>query len=135
MIKNAMQYAEFVALKSVDFKIKVGCAIFDSATAENISAGFNGLPDPLPQQRESQESGKSGFLHAELRAALSCKVKKSVKKEVYITLPPCTNCAKILLELGGIHKVYYKPHPDYSIEGLLLLKNSGVEIFEYEETL
>ena len=133
MIVNAMKYAEFLAAKSPDEKMKVGCAIFDAHLAEVIGEGFNGNPEPLPQVRDSMEPGKGGFLHAEMRAAIACNAPRHWKKEVYVTLPPCTQCSKVLLELGNVTKVVYKPHPQYSLEGLILLKNCGIEIVEWKE--
>jgi deoxycytidylate deaminase len=127
MIKHAMQYAEFLANKSYDAKMKVGCAIFDGSSAEVVGQGFNGNPEPLNQERDSMEPGKSGYLHAEVRAALSCS-KSSVKKECYVTLPPCENCAKVLIELGNVHQVYYKADVNYSLKGVEVLRKAGIEV-------
>jgi deoxycytidylate deaminase len=132
MIGHAMDYAKFISKKSPDEKMKVGCVIFDSHTAETLAVGYNGNPDPLPQVRDSLEPGKGGFLHAEVRAAIQCAAEKEVKKEVYVTLPPCKNCAKVLIELGNVGKLYYLPNSSYSLEGCELLKSVGIEVIECE---
>ena len=129
MIKHAMEYAEFLAKKSLDPKMKVGCAIFDGSSAEMIGHGFNGNPEPLPQERDSMEPGKSGYLHAEVRAALSCDRSK-LKKEVYVTLSPCENCAKVLIELGNVHQVYYREDSNYDSKGLEVLRKAGIEVIK-----
>lgn len=86
----------------------------------------------MSQERDSLEPGKSGYLHAEVRAALSCKSDRSVKKEVYVNLPPCLPCAKVLLELGGVCKLYYKPNDYYSDAGIKLLQSVGISCEKYE---
>ena len=132
MNKHAVNYTRFLSLHSLDPKVKVGCTIFELDTDKIIGLGYNGNPEVLPQERDSLEAGKSGYLHAELRAALSCKVVRNTKKEVYINLPPCENCSKVLVELGGVVKVYYTKNPSYSLKGIELLKNTGIEVREYE---
>ncbi len=132
MIRHAIEYTDFVAKHSNDTKVQVGCTIFNAGTAENLSSGFNGNPVQLSQERDSMEPGKSGFLHAENRAVIACKADYSVKKEVYVNLPPCRNCCKILLELGGVVKVYYRDHPEYSKNGIELLQSIGISCETYE---
>jgi len=132
MIKNAIEYTEFVAKHSNDPKQKVGCVIFQCSTAEVIAQGYNGNPEPMSQERDSLESGKSGFLHAEIRCAIACKEPRTVKKEVYVTLQPCLPCAKALLDLGGVCKLYYKEQEGYSLAGIDLLKSFGISCVKYE---
>lgn len=132
MIKYAVDYTNFIASHSSDPKMKVGCTIYECATAESIGEGYNGNPPQMSQERDSLEPGKSGFLHAEVRAALSCKSDRNVKKEVYVNLPPCLNCAKVLLELGGVCKLYFKPNELYSDDGIKLLQSVGIECLSYE---
>jgi dCMP deaminase len=131
-ILNLMAYAHSIASRSYDPKIKVGCVIADASSGAIIGEGYNGNPFCLPQVRDSMESGKSGYLHAEVRAALSCKTPSNINKEAYCTLIPCRECAKVLIELGGIRRIFFAQDSNYDASCKEIFKAAGIEVLKLE---
>lgn len=103
-----MEMAESISKKSYDPKIKVGCIITSLDHIQVFSIGYNGNAHGFPNERDSEEQGSSGFIHAETNAALKCKASHFEKKNVYTTHLPCTMCFKSLVQLGGVETIYYK---------------------------
>lgn len=122
-----MNIAHEIAKRSYDEKMKVGCVIVSSDYRQVYSWGFNGNASGLPNKRDSLESGKSGFIHAELNACISCSVHRSFPKIVFCTHLPCKDCSKALIQLGVI-EVYYKE--DYPLDqtALTILPQCGIKI-------
>lgn len=64
-------------------------------------------------------------LHAEENAVINCMASREQEKVVFTTNLPCPMCAKRLINLGGVVRVYY--HADYRIRtGLELLEAAGI---------
>jgi dCMP deaminase len=103
-----------------------------------LSMGFNGTPSGYDNTCEyTLEDGtlktKAEVLHAELNciAKLAKSSESSDKCTMYITLAPCIECAKLMLQ-SGISRVIYKD--DYkSKDGIALLRNMGVSVYKYAE--
>ncbi len=129
---NFMAHAMLISSRSFDPKMKVGCVIVEAETGVIIGEGYNGNPSCLPQMRDSMESGKSGYIHAEVRAALSCKTQSNVRKEAYSTLIPCVDCAKVLIELGGVQRLFYAQDTNYDVGCKAVFKAAGVEVLKLE---
>ena len=98
-----------------------------------ISDGFNGTPSGFDNCCES-ENGETHWyvLHAEANAIL--KVAKSTHNcqegTLYMTLSPCKECSKIVVQSGIKRVVYADAYKD--ISGLNFLKEAGVEIEQIE---
>ena len=94
-----------------------------------ISDGYNGTPTGLDNWCED-ESGKTNWyvLHAEANAIM--KVAKSTNNSdgatLYITLSPCRECSKLILQSGIKRVVYLKSYKDNS--GLEFLEKAGLEV-------
>ena len=72
------------------------------------------------------EPGKSGFIHAEINALIKMDYNNPKPKTLYITLSPCTQCAKAIIN-GGIQRVVYlNEYRDKS--GIDLLSQNGIEV-------
>lgn len=99
-----------------------------------ISDGYNGTPTGFENCCED-EDGKTKWyvLHAEANAIM--KVAKSTNNSngatLYITLSPCKECSKLVLQSGIKRVVYMKSYKDRS--GLDFLEKAGVEIIQIEE--
>lgn len=93
-----------------------------------ISDGFNGTPSGFDNCCES-ENGETHWyvLHAEANAIL--KVAKSThncqEATLYLTLSPCKECSKLVVQSGIKRVVYADAYKD--ISGLNFLKEAGVE--------
>jgi dCMP deaminase len=105
---------------------KVGAIIVKDGAI--ISDGFNGVPTGFDNKCEDENNKTHWYvLHAEANAIL--KVSKSTQSTdgatLYVTMSPCENCAKLIIQ-SGITKVFYKE--EYrDLSGIEILKKVGVE--------
>lgn len=98
-----------------------------------ISDGYNGTPTGYDNCCED-EDGKTRWyvLHAEANALT--KVAKSNHNvngaTLYITLSPCKECSKLILQAGINRVVYMKSYKDDA--GLMFLEESGIKLTQIE---
>ena len=119
-------FAHIIAKRSYDPQFQVGCCIVTEDNCQVLAVGYNGNHKGGPNERESEEPGHSGFIHAEINALIKLDYNNPKKKKMYLTLSPCRSCAKAIIN-GGISKVYFKTlYRDSS--GIELLKSNGVEV-------
>lgn len=98
-----------------------------------ISDGYNGTPTGYDNCCEDKEGDTLWYvLHAEANALT--KIAKSNHNAdgatLYITLSPCKECSKLILQAGINRVVYINGYKDTS--GLDFLKESGVELTQIE---
>lgn len=103
-----MRFAELVATRSTCRRLQVGTVITTPDFRKVISIGYNGNASGLPNTCDSDEPGKCGCLHSEENAIINCDTPRDTPKIVFVTHLPCPMCAKRLINLGGVKKVYYK---------------------------
>ena len=124
-LKMAMEWA---SLSHCNRK-KVGALIVKNRMI--ISDGYNGTPSGFDNSCED-ENGETYWhvLHAEANAIL--KTASSTHNcngaTLYLTLSPCKDCSKLILQSGIKRLVYIKKYKDSS--GIIFLKEAGVEITE-----
>ena len=98
-----------------------------------IADGFNGTPSGFENCCEDSD-GKTHWyvLHAEANAIL--KLAKSNNRgqnsTLYITLSPCKDCSKLILQAGIKRVVYIKGYKDSS--GIDFLSKAGIEVVQIE---
>lgn len=98
-----------------------------------ISDGYNGTPSGFANDCED-EAGETLWyvLHAEANALM--KVARSTNNAhnstLYITLSPCRECCKLILQAGVRRLVYMVEYKDTT--GLEFLRSAGVEIVQIE---
>jgi len=94
-----------------------------------ISDGYNGAPTGFDNCCED-EDGKTKWmvLHAEANAILKVAASTQSCKgaTLYVTLSPCRDCSKLILQSGIIRIVYAHAYKDLS--GVDFLKQSGIEV-------
>ena len=99
-----------------------------------ISDGYNGTPSGFDNCCEN-EAGETHWyvLHAEANAIL--KVATSSHNcqgaTLYLTLSPCKDCSKLVLQAGIVRVVYMNGYKDES--GIDFLREAGVEIVQIEK--
>jgi dCMP deaminase len=107
-----MGVAKLSALRSKDPDTQVGCCI---ATSDNriASLGYNGLPrgcsdDQFPWNREGTpiETKYLYVVHSELNAILNFAGNDLTGCKIYVTLFPCNECAKAIIQ-SGIKEIVY----------------------------
>lgn len=98
--------------RSKDPSTQVGACIVDD-DKKVISIGYNGMPKGLNEDKLSwnkNEDLDSKYLyvcHAEFNAILNTKNNMSLKGcTLYVTLFPCNECAKAIIQVG-IKKIIY----------------------------
>ncbi len=96
-----------------------------------ISDGYNGSPTGFDNCCEDDNGNtKWHVLHAEANAIL--KVASSTQSckgaTLYLTLSPCRDCSKLILQSGINRVVYTKAYKDDT--GVDFLKKANIEILE-----
>ncbi|WP_051584606.1 deoxycytidylate deaminase [Mesoplasma melaleucae] len=106
-----MTVAKVCAMRSKDPSTQVG-AILVNNLKQIISTGYNGFPrgvddDKFPWTRDGEwiDTKYPYVAHAELNAIVSARTNLT-NCDVYVTLFPCNECTKIIIQ-AGISKVYY----------------------------
>ena len=138
-----MGLAHLSALRSKDPNTQVGAAIIDE-NHRVVSVGYNGFPtgvsdDEFPWSREGDVlTSKYAFVvHAELNAILNSQ--RSVRGcTIYVSLFPCNECAKAIIQ-SGIKKIVYESDKyngvDTNIASKRMLKAAGVELVRISNTI
>lgn len=99
-----------------------------------ISDGYNGTPAGFPNCCEDQQGNTEWYvLHAEANAIL--KVARSTNDcsgaTLFITLSPCKDCSKLVLQAGIKRVVYMMEYKDTT--GVDFLRSAGVEVVHIED--
>ena len=99
-----------------------------------ISDGYTGTPSGFENCCED-EDGKTKWyvLHAEANAILklATSTQSALGATLYLTLSPCKECSKLILQSGISRLVYINDYSDK--EGIALLQNHGIEIIQASE--
>ena len=135
--------AHLSALRSKDPNTQVGACIVDE-NHRVVSVGYNGFPkgcsdDVFPWGREGGvlDTKYAFVVHAELNAILNSP--RSVAGcTLYVSLFPCNECAKALIQ-AGIRRIVYESDKyaatDTTIASKRMLKAAGVELKRIENTI
>lgn len=111
---------------------KVGSLIVKNAMI--ISDGYNGTPSGFPNDCEDETGATQWYvLHAEANALLKISKSTNSSKDatLYITLSPCKECSKLILQAGITRVVYRDGYKDSS--GIDFLKNAGIDVVHIEK--
>ncbi len=99
-----------------------------------ISDGYNGTPSGFPNACEDDEGSTHWYvLHAEANAITKIARSNNSAENgtLYITLSPCKDCAKMILQAGIKRVVFSIAYKD--ISGVTFLKKSGIEVVQIEQ--
>ena len=137
-----MALAKISAKRSKDPNTQVGACIVDEDNRV-VSIGYNGFPKgcddniyPWGRDGEFLETKYPYVVHAELNAILNSN--KSLKNtSIYVTLFPCNECCKAIIQ-SGIKKVYYESDK-YSDTDIVkaskkMFISAGVELIQIDKT-
>lgn len=134
--KVYMSIAYIISQLSYAEKAKVGCVIV-SQEGQLISHGWNGMPAGGDNCCEFiNENGelktKPEVLHAEANAIMKCAryMSSTQNATLYVTLSPCINCAKMILQAGIKRVVFLNNYKD--LTGIEILKKYGIEVDQLE---
>src|SRR3954471_19927999 len=102
-----LQLAEILATRSTCSRLQVGTVITSTDFRKVLAVGYNGNATGLPNHCDREEAGNCGCLHSEENAVINCDAPRFIEKIVFVTHLPCVQCAKRLINLGNVKKVYY----------------------------
>lgn len=136
--KTYMRMAEQLSLLSYAQRKKVGALIVKGT--QIISEGYNGTPSGFDNSCErvnylDEMYTTKEVLHAESNAItkLARSTNSSDRSTLYVTLAPCFECSKLIIQ-AGISRVVYKDR--YHSNGLSFLAQARVEVIninDYED--
>lgn len=138
-----MGVAKLSAMRSKDPNTQVGACIV-SQKNKILSMGYNGMPigcsdDEFPWCREGDPLDNKYFYttHSELNAILNYRGGNLEGAKIYVTLFPCNECAKAIIQ-SGIKTVVYADDKYSTTASVIaskrMLRAAGVEIVRYEPT-
>ena len=145
---NWQQYFMGIALlsaqRSKDNSTQVGACIVNTEN-KIVAIGYNGMPngcddDEMPWERSADDELNTKYpfvCHAELNAILNRNSGNLKGCTAYVTLFPCNECAKAIIQ-SGIKKVVYlenKYADTNSVKAsMLMFKKCGIEFKQYQST-
>lgn len=138
-----MGVATLSGMRSKDPNTQVGACIV-SPNHKILSMGYNGFPtgcsdDEFPWAREGEPLESKYFYttHSELNAILNYRGGSLEGATMYVTLFPCNECAKAIIQAGIRRLVYDSDKYDGTpsvIASKHMLKSAGVEMEQYIHT-
>ena len=135
-----MGLAHLSAMRSKDPNTQVGACIVDQ-DKKVVSIGYNGFPrgvddKKFPWGREGgfMDTKYAYVVHAEVNAILNSP--RSLKDCIlYVSLFPCNECAKAIIQ-SGIRKIVYESDKYADTEGVKVSKRmltaAGVELVQLD---
>ena len=138
-----MGLAHLSAMRSKDPSTQVGACIVNPYNRV-AGIGYNGLPmgcndDEFPWEREGStlDTKYVYVVHAELNAILNSTTSLQ-GCTLYVSLFPCNECAKAIVQ-AGIKKIVYESdkYADTDIvkASKRILNAAGVELYQIEQTI
>ena len=138
-----MGVAKMSALRSKDPNTQVGACIV-SVDNKILSMGYNGLPigcsdDDFPWAREGEPLNNKYMYtaHSELNAILNYRGGSLDNAKMYVTLFPCNECAKAIIQ-AGIKTIVYDCDKYAETASVIaskrMLNAASVRYYKYEST-
>ncbi len=134
-----MGVAQLSAMRSKDPNTQVGACIV-SQDNKILSMGYNGFPrgcsdDDFPWCRQGEDNKYFYTTHSELNAILNYRGGSLEGTKLYVTLFPCNECAKALIQAGIKTVVYGDDKYEKTLSVIAskrMLRAAGVEFYRYE---
>lgn len=121
--ESYMKMAQLIAKRSKDPNSQVG-AVIVSSDDRILSMGYNGFPngisdDDFPWEREAEDEVDTKYpyvCHAEANAILNFRgdIKALAGATLYVTLFPCNECMKLILQTGISNIIYLEDKYPYT---------------------
>jgi dCMP deaminase len=131
-----MNMATELAKLSYAQRTKVGCLIVKDT--QIISEGYNGTPKGFENACEyvshvDEMYTKPEVLHAESNAIskIARSTNSSSESTLYVTVAPCFDCAKLIIQAGIKRVVYNEKYRKFG--GLELLHKASIEVIQLDQ--
>ena len=137
-----MGIAILSAQRSKDSNTQVGACIVNS-DKKIVSVGYNGMPtgcddDEMPWERSADSTLDTKYpfvCHAELNAILNSNIPSLAGSTLYVTLFPCNECAKAIIQCG-IKRVVYMDNKYADTDGVrasaIMFRKCGIAAEQYQ---
>ena len=136
-----MGIALLSAQRSKDPNTKVGACIVNKDN-KIVGIGYNGMPigcrdTIMPWNRSAENNLDTKYpyvVHAELNAILNSNQQSLKDCTVYVTLYPCNECAKAIIQSGIKKIVYYEnkyPNAESTKAASMLFNIAKVDVEQY----
>ena len=129
-----MDIAKLTAKRSKDPHTKVGAVLVKDNHI--LGLGYNGEPRDFSYDFDWHSPEKYDYvIHAEMNAiANACSIGANVKDaDIYVTLSPCPECMKLLIQFG-IKNIYYFHEYEKSFDKTKkIAKHSKLNFIKVEE--
>ena len=138
-----MGVAILSGMRSKDPGTQVGACIVSSDN-KILAVGYNGFPtgcsdDEFPWEREGEplESKYYFAAHSELNAILNYRGGSLEGAKIYVSLFPCNECAKAIIQ-AGIKTIVYDSNKYANTPAVIasrrMLDAAGVQYYQYKRT-
>ncbi len=139
-----MGIALFSAQRSKDSNTQVGACIVSDEN-KILSVGYNGMPtgcndDEMPWERDGENKLQTKYpfvCHAELNAILNSSTGSVKNSRIYVSLFPCNECAKAIIQ-SGIKEVIFMDDKYFESEEVIASKRmfdmAGIKYTKYSRT-
>ena len=138
-----MGVARLSGMRSKDPNSQVGACIV-SEDHKILSMGYNGFPkgcsdDEFPWAREGEplEQKYLYVVHSELNAILNYRGGSLEGATLYVSLFPCNECAKAIIQ-SGIRTIVYDEDKYHDVPATIasrrMLDAAGVRYYQYQRT-
>lgn len=134
-----MGVAMLSGMRSKDPNTQVGACIV-SPENKILSMGYNGFPlgcsdDEFTWEREGEDNKYFYSTHSELNAILNYRGGSLEGAIIYVTLFPCNECAKAIIQ-AGIKEVIYSCNKYDGTPSIIaskkMFKAAGIKVRKYE---
>lgn len=139
-----MGVAMLSGMRSKDPNTQVGCCIV-SQDNKILSMGYNGFPtgcsdDDFPWAREGEDPLDTKYVystHSELNAILNYSGGSLAGARLYVSLFPCNECAKAIIQCGIREVIYAEDKYSDTISVIAskrMMDAAGVKYHQYQKT-
>lgn len=123
-MKAYMRVAKVLSELSYCNRLKVGCVIVKGNNT--IAIGYNGTPSGEDNCCEENGVTKPNVIHAEDNALRKLKVWEAAGSSVFVTVAPCIECARKLVD-ANVKEVFFMD--TYRCDsGLLYLRQNDINV-------
>ncbi len=129
-----MSIAKLSAMRSKDPSTQVGACIVNQ-NKRIVGMGYNGFPSgceedsfPWDNDKDFLDSKYAYVVHAEVNAILNATSNLD-GCTIYVSLFPCNECAKVIIQSGIKHVVFEEDRPecDWNVASKKLFDAAGVK--------
>lgn len=138
-----MGIAQLSALRSKDPSTQVGACIANNDN-KVVSIGYNGMPHGLNDDHmpwghgEGLDSKYLYVCHAEFNAILNSNISNLKDTKIYVTLFPCNECTKAIIQTGIKEVIYLSDKYADTVETMAskkMLDMAGIKYRKFEGKL